>query len=261
MGAELTLTTWNVNSIRMRLDHVLTYLADHEPDIMCLQETKVEDRLFPKGPFMELGYTVTIHGGKALCGVATLTREAPSEVHRGFRDGDADKHPRILNTVVGGVRVYNLYVPNGTQLGSEAFAYKLAWLGRLREELDAHCNAGEAVAVVGDFNIAADDRDVWDPESTRGRLLYTDEELAAMENLVGFGFEDCFRKHNEAGGHYTWFDYRTNGFARNQGLRIDKIFATPSLAARSIEVIHDAEPRGWDVPSDHCPVTGRFSAG
>ncbi len=259
MAGELSITTWNVNSIRARLDHVVTYLAEHEPDIVCLQETKVDDSLFPRVPFLELGYEVTIHGGRALCGVATMTKSKPTEVVRGFREGAPDKHPRILNVVVDGVRVYNLYTPNGTSLGSEAFAYKLTWLERLRAEIESNHEPGDDIVVLGDFNIALEDRDVWDPEAFRGRMLFTDDEKSRLQALLDFGFTDCFRKHEAGGDHFTWFDYRTNGFERNQGLRIDHIYATPALAERCVSVQHDGVPRGWDTPSDHVPVTGRFA--
>lgn len=259
MSTPLSITSWNVNSIRARLDHVLTYLYDHEPDIVCLQETKVEDKLFPRVPFMELGYQVTIHGGKALAGVATLTKTKPDAVQCGFAEGDKDRHPRVLAVTLGELTVYNLYVPNGTELGSDAYHYKLAWLKRLREELDAKHDAGGSVVIVGDFNIAPDDRDVYDAERFRGRLLFTDEEHAALANLVDFGLEDCFRRHVSEGGHFTWYDYRTNGYEQGEGLRIDHVYATKTMAERCTEVLHDRKPRGWDVPSDHVPVTARFS--
>jgi exodeoxyribonuclease III len=259
-GDGLTVTTWNVNSIRARLDHVLTYLADHSPDVLCLQETKVEDRLFPRVPFMELGYEVHLHGAKALCGVATCTRRSADEVQAGFRDGERDRFPRILEVVAGGVRIYNLYCPNGTEVGSDAYAYKLEWFARLREQLDRHHDPSEDILLVGDFNVAADERDLHDPQSARGRLLFTDEERAALRKLLDFGLVDCFRQHDDRGGQYTWFDYRTGGFARGEGMRIDHVYATSSMARRCTAVVHDPEPRGWDTPSDHLPVTATFTA-
>lgn len=258
MSAPFSLLSWNVNSVRMRLDHVLTYLADNEPDIVCLQETKVEDKLFPRVPFMELGYTVSIHGSKGYAGVATMTKQKPDEVHQGFREGKADKHCRILNVLVDGVRVYNLYVPNGTEVGSEAFEYKLGWIRQLRAELDAKEDAGGNVILVGDFNIAPDDRDVYDPEGLRGHLHTTDEERGALTELLGFGLGDCFRDRESDGGHYTWYDYRNNGFQRRLGMRIDHVYATQALRDRCTAVVHDDEPRGWESPSDHVPVTARF---
>jgi exodeoxyribonuclease-3 len=259
MAGSLTLITWNVNSVRARLDHVLTYLAEHEADVVCLQETKVEDRLFPRVPFMELGYTVTTHGSKGYAGVATLTKSAVDEVQVGFREGPRDEQCRILNTMVEGVRIYNLYVPNGKAVGSDAFAYKLSWLARLRDEVVAHEKPDAALILCGDFNIAPDDRDVYDPERMCGELHFSDEEHAALGELVAFGLFDCFRERCEEAGHYSWYDYRGNMFARGLGMRIDHVYATRSLADRCGELIHDHEPRGWDAPSDHLPVTARFT--
>lgn len=254
----LRIATWNVNSIRARLDHVLTWLADNEPEIACLQETKVEDQLFPRVPFLELGYQVALHGGRALAGVATLTKQKPTEVSMGFHDGEKDPSPRILEVVAHGLRVVNLYVPNGTSVGSDAYIYKLDWLRRLRLQLDATRKPTEPIVVVGDFNIAPEDRDVWNPPGFQGRLQFTEPEKAALRELVAFGFVDCFRMHESAAGHFTWFDYRTNGFLRNEGMRIDHVYATEPLASRCTKVVHDAEPRSWDVPSDHLPVVATF---
>lgn len=258
MFGAFSITTWNVNSVRSRLDHVLTYLADREPDILCLQETKVEDALFPRVPFLELGYHLALHGSKGLAGVATLTKVVPDEVVHGFREGEPDRQCRILNVRVGGMRVYNLYCPNGTALGSDAYTYKLEWFRRLRAELDAHSSAADPILLVGDFNVAPDDRDLWAPQDAAGHLLVSAPEREALAHLRAFGLTDCFRAHCEEGGHYTWFDYRTNGFDRNEGMRIDHVYATPPLATRCVRVVHDGAPRSWDVPSDHVPVTAHF---
>jgi exodeoxyribonuclease-3 len=248
-----------VNSVRARLDHVSTYLAEHEADVVCLQETKVEDRLFPRVPFLELGYEVITHGSKGYAGVAVLTRREPGEVVRGFRDGPVDRHCRIMNVVVGGVRIYNLYVPNGTEVGSDAFAYKLGWLARLRAELDEHEDAGREIVLCGDFNVAPDDRDVFDPDHMRGQLHFSDDEHAALAELMDFGLHDCFRKHNQQARQYSWYDYRGGKFERGIGMRIDLVCATAPLYERCTEVRHDAEPRAWDTPSDHLPVTAVFA--
>jgi len=258
MASTFTVATWNVNSIRARLDPVLTFLAEIEPDIACLQETKVDDQVFPRVPFLELGYQVTTHGSKGLAGVATLTKERPTSVQRGFICEPPDLHARILNVQVRGIRIYNVYVPNGTELGSTSFAYKLDWLARLRAELDASCVPNEPLAIVGDFNVAPQARDVWDPMRFEGHILCTPEERRALLHLAEFGLTDCFRRHESEPGHYTWFDYRTNGFMRNEGLRIDHVYATESLAARCTKVVHHSEPRGWDKPSDHLPVVATF---
>lgn len=258
MFGAFSITTWNVNSVRSRLDHVLTYLSDHEPEILCLQETKVEDALFPRVPFLELGYHVTVHGSKGLAGVATLTKAAPQEVVRGFQAGEPDRHCRILNTKIEGVRVYNLYCPNGTAVGSDPYVYKLEWFRRLRAELDAQYSTRDPVLLVGDFNVAPDDRDLWAPDEARGQLLVSEPERAALAHLQAFGLVDCFRQFCPDAGRYTWFDYRTNGFERNEGMRIDHVYATAPLAECCREVVHDLTPRGWSSPSDHIPVSARF---
>jgi exodeoxyribonuclease III len=250
--------SWNVNSIRARLDHVLTWLVEREPDVLCLQETKVEDNLFPRVPFLELGYTVTIHGGRALAGVATLSKRAPTEIQLGFRDGAPDRAPRVLETVIDGIRIYNLYAPNGTGVGSDAFAYKLQWYARLREQIAARHRNDEAILVVGDFNVAPDARDVWDAEYFQGRLQFTPEEHAALRELCSFGLDDCFRRFHPEPGHYSWFDYRTNGFARGEGMRIDLALATEVLASRCVSADYDHTPRRWAVPSDHVPLVAAF---
>jgi exodeoxyribonuclease-3 len=251
--------TWNVNGVRARLDYVLTYLFDHEPDIVCLQETKVEDKLFPRVPFMELGYELAIHGSKGYAGVATLSKTGASEVVCGFRDGAPDKACRILNTVINGVRIYNLYAPNGTKLGTDRFTHKLDWFRRLRAELDAHASAEEPVILLGDFNIAPDERDVWSVDQWTGQLHYTDEEHQALANLLGFGLEDCFRKHNQEPGQFTWFDYRGGAMRKKEGLRIDHVYATKPMYTRCAEVVHDREPRTWKKTSDHMPVIATFA--
>jgi exodeoxyribonuclease-3 len=256
--AAWTLTTWNVNSVRARLDHVVTYLAEHEPDVLLLQETKVEDRLFPRVPFMELGYTVTMHGSKGLAGVATVSKSEPTDVVTGFREGEADQQCRILQTVVDGIRIYNLYVPNGQDLESEAYAYKLAWLKRLRAELDADHDPQNPLILAGDFNIAPGDGDLHDPESRRGTIHFSDAEHEALAQLLEFGLSDCFRAVSDEAGVYSWYDYRMAAFERGVGMRIDHVYATAPLVARVESVVHDAEPRGWDTPSDHLPVTVRF---
>jgi exodeoxyribonuclease-3 len=250
--------TWNVNSIRARLDNVLTYLDAQQPDVACLQETKVEDALFPRVPFMELGYQIALNGTKGYAGVATLIKgKKPAEVQLGFAAGAADKHSRILACTYAGVRIYNLYVPNGTSVGSEHFAYKLEWLARLRTELQERYSANDAVILCGDFNIARDARDVWSVEAMQGHTHFTPEEHQALDGLEGCGLLDCFRKHDDRAGRFTWFDYR-EGDSRKHGLRIDYVYATKSVYDRCTKVVHDAEVREWDNASDHMPVIATF---
>ncbi len=258
MSAPLTLLTWNINGIRARLDGVLTYLAEREPDVVCLQEIKCEEKVFPRVPFMELGYQVQLNGAKGYAGVATLTKVKPDEVIKGFREPPPDSHCRILNVVVGGVRVYNLYVPNGTALGTDAFTYKLQWLERLRVELDANSRVDEPLLLCGDFNIAPDARDVVDPATLVGCTHFSPEEHAALGRLLGFGLRDCFRKFNGEAGQFTWFDYRAGAFRKNQGMRIDHVYATAPMYDRCVAVEHDATPRSLESPSDHIPVLAKF---
>jgi len=259
MPAPFTLLTWNINGIRARLDGVLTYLAEREPDVVCLQEIKCEEKLFPRVPFMELGYELQVHGSKGYAGVATLSKQKPAEVVKGFRAAPLDSHCRILNVVIDGVRIYNLYVPNGTALGTEAFTYKLQWLERLRLELDATARADEPLLLCGDFNIAPDARDLVDPASMVGCTHFSPEEHAALARLRAFGLRDCFRKFNEEPGQFTWFDYRAGAFRKNQGMRIDHVYATAPLYERCVEVVHDATPRSGESPSDHIPVLAKFA--
>jgi exodeoxyribonuclease-3 len=259
MTAPFTLLTWNINGIRARLDGVLTYLAEREPDVVCLQEIKCEEKVFPRVPFMELGYQLQVHGSKGYAGVVTLSKQKPDEVVKGFRLEPADSHCRILNTVIDGVRIYNLYVPNGTALGTEAFAYKLQWLERLRLELDASARADEPLLLCGDFNIAPDARDLVDPAAMVGCTHFSPEEHAALARLQAFGLRDCFRKFNDQPGQFTWFDYRAGAFRKHQGMRIDHVYATAPIYERCVEVVHDAGPRSWESPSDHIPVLAKFA--
>jgi exodeoxyribonuclease-3 len=259
MSKAFSLMTWNVNSIRARLDNVLAYLDEQQPDVACLQETKVEDRLFPRVPFMELGYQLVLNGTKGYAGVATLIKGAkPEAVQLGFAEGPPDKHRRIIACTYAGVRIYNLYVPNGTAVGSEAFTYKLEWLARLRKELDAKFSPNDPLILCGDFNIARDERDVWSVEAMEGHTHFTDQEHQALDELEAFGLKDCFRKYDQEAGRFTWFDYRDAAWEKRHGLRIDYVYATEPVYARCTEVIHDLEPRAEDSPSDHVPVIARF---
>ena len=258
--SAFTLMTWNVNSVRARLDNVLTYLDEHMPDVACLQETKVENRLFPKVPFMELGYKVALNGTKGYAGVATLVKDhEPEDVQLGFAEGPEDKHKRILAITFKGVRIYNLYVPNGTALDSEHFTYKLEWLARLRDEFASKYAADQQLVVTGDFNIARDERDVWSVEKMKGGTHFTPEEHAALDAFEAYGLQDCFRKFDQEPGRFTWFDYRDLSWEKKRGLRIDYVYASKPAFERCTEVVHDWEPRGWDSPSDHVPVVAKFS--
>ncbi len=257
MASSFSLLTWNVNSIRVRLDNVLSFLDEHQPDVACLQETRVEDRLFPRVPFMELGYKVSLNGTKGYAGVATLTKEEVDEVQSGFADPPADKHRRILAVEVQGVTIYNLYAPNGTSLESENFPYKLDWYARLRAELDAH-RVGQDVIVCGDFNVIPRPEDVWDPAAFEEKLHCTSAERSALTHLTDFGLKDCFLRHQTGPGFFTFFDYQHRRWEKKEGMRIDHIYATPGLYGRCRSVVHVAEAREDEGPSDHLPVLGHF---
>ncbi|HKJ87443.1 MAG TPA: exodeoxyribonuclease III, partial [Gammaproteobacteria bacterium] len=218
----LKIATWNVNSIRTRAEHVKAFLEEHAPDVLALQEIKVTDDQFPADFFAEAGYRATVFGQKTYNGVAFLAPEGSPEaadVVRGFPGDGGDAHSRLISARFGPVTVVNIYLPNGSEVGSEKYAYKLDWMQRLREWLDASCDPGEPVVLVGDFNVAPEDRDVYDPEVWRGRILFSDQEKAALETIREWGFTDCFRAHHEEDGLYSWWDYRMNQFRRGMGLR------------------------------------------
>ena len=254
----MKLTTWNVNSIRQRLPRVLAWVAANRPDVLCLQETKVVDEDFPRAPFEELGYHVETYGQKTYNGVALLAREPLERVTRGFSDDPPDAPRRAIAATVGGLRILNVYVPNGESVESEKFPFKLAWLDRLERELAAaleELEGQEPLVVVGDFNIAPEDRDVHDPEAWRGKVLFHPKEHAALARLTALGLKDLFRLHHAEAGRYTWWDYRMLAFPKNQGLRIDLLLGTEGAVKRCTGCEIDRDQRKGEKPSDHVPVT------
>ncbi len=250
----MKVATWNVNSIRARWARLSGWLAEQQPDVLCLQETKVEDGLFPAADIEALGYRVAFFGQKTYNGVAILSRQEPTDVVRGFGDGVEDPQARFIAATVGGLRVASAYIPNGQAVGSEKFVYKLAWLARLRVWLDAHTDVGAAFLLCGDFNVAPDDRDVYDPDAWRDQVLCHPDERAALRHVQNFGLEDLLRRHHDEPGIYSWWDYRQLGFPKNRGLRIDHILGTPSAAAICQDVVVDRNARKGPEPSDHAPV-------
>ena len=255
----MKLATWNVNSIRARWTRFSDWLRERQPDVVCIQETKVEDGLFPFADIESLGYRVVFHGQKTYNGVAILARQEPTDVVRGFGDGVDDSQARFIAATVGGIRVASVYVPNGQAVGSEKFVYKLAWLARLRSWLDAHTDRGSTFFLCGDFNVAPDDRDVYDPEGWRDQVLCHPDERAALIRVQDFGLDDLFRRHHAEPGIYSWWDYRQLGFPKNRGLRIDHIFGTPTAAAICGDVIVDRDARKGQEPSDHAPVVATLN--
>jgi exodeoxyribonuclease-3 len=252
------LATWNVNSIRARHDAVLSWIARVEPDVLCLQETKVEDDEFPTDELLRLGYAVAIAGQKTYNGVAIVSRLPMRDVAVGFIDEDPAAK-RLIRATIAGVRIFSAYVPNGKSPVSPSFAEKLAWLGGLKQTVRAETSDGGPAIVCGDFNIAPDDRDVYDPVALRGHLHFHPDEHRALADLLTLDLIDVFRLHHHESGSFSWWDYRTGGFERGQGLRIDLVFATRALAERSIGAEIDLTPRLADKPSDHAPVIATFA--
>jgi exodeoxyribonuclease-3 len=254
----MRIATWNVNSVRARLPRILAWLEARRPDLLCMQETKVVDADFPRAEFSALGYRVETFGQPTYHGVAIASREPLADVVRGLPDAAPDEDRRLIAGSCRGVRVIDVYVPNGTEVGSERFAAKLHWFDRLRAMLDATATPDEPLIVCGDFNVAPEDRDCHDPEAWRGQILFHPDEQRALQRLTGWGLTDAFRLHETAGGHYSWWDYRGGAFHRGAGLRIDLMLLTAPLAQRCRSVVIDRDARKGEKPSDHAPVVAEF---
>jgi exodeoxyribonuclease-3 len=249
----MKIASWNVNSLNVRLPHLIEWLGSVAPDVVALQETKLENGKFPVDAISALGYRCIFSGQKTYNGVAILARDDPSEPLTDISGLD-DPQRRILVASVGGVRIVNLYVVNGQTVGSEKFAYKLDWLAKVRAFLEAEMQRFPQMVVLGDFNIAPDDRDVHDPAAWHEQILCSTPERAALKSLLDLGLHDSFRLFENDGGHYSWWDYRQGGFRRNLGLRIDLILASEALRTRCRGASIDRSPRTWERPSDHTPV-------
>lgn len=253
----MVIATWNVNSIRARLPRLLSWLAAKKPEVLCIQETKVVDEEFPVAELQELGYQVAAFGQKTYNGVAIASLLPLQDVRRGL-PGDESGEARLIAAGVGGFTVMSVYVPNGQEVGTDKYAFKLAWMEKLLAYLQASFSPQEPLVVCGDFNVAPEDRDVWDPELWRGKILFSDPEKQAFFKLLGWGLVDCLRLHHQEGGLYTWWDYRQGAFHRGWGMRLDHILATKPMADRCTEVIIDREARKGEKPSDHAPVLATF---
>jgi exodeoxyribonuclease-3 len=249
----MKIASWNVNSLNVRLPHLRDWLTAAAPDVVALQETKTEDAKFPSAAIAESGYHCVFSGQKTYNGVAILARTQPRDVITDIPGLD-DPQRRILAATVGDLRIVNLYVVNGQEVGSEKFAYKLDWLAKVRDFLATQLQHFPQMIVLGDFNIAPDDRDVHDPAAWHEQILCSPPERAALQFLFDLGLHDSFRLFESAGGHYSWWDYRQAGFRRNLGLRIDLILASDALRARCRSASIDRVPRTWERPSDHTPV-------
>ncbi len=253
----MKLVTWNVNSLKVRLPQVLDWLAAHQPDVLCLQETKLEDVNFPAAEISAAGYQTVFSGQKTYNGVALLSKTPVSEVATAI-PGFADEQKRVLAATIAGVRIINLYVPNGQSVDSDKYQYKLGWLQALTDWLADELARYPGLALLGDFNIAPDERDVHDPKAWEGQVLFSLPEREAFRRLVDLGLADSFRLFEQPEKIYSWWDYRMNAFRRNMGLRIDHILLSPALAETCKSCTIDKEARKAERPSDHAPVTVEF---
>lgn len=249
----MKLATWNVNSLKVRLPHVLDFLATHRPDALCLQETKTEDGGFPFAAFVEAGYHAVHNGQKTYNGVALLSRAEPADVLRDIPGYD-DPQKRLIAATIDGVRVVCGYMPNGQAVGAEKYAYKLAWFAALTGWLHGELARHPRLALLGDYNIAPEDRDVHDPDAWREQILCSTPERDAFRALLNLGLTDAFRLFEQPEKSYSWWDYRDLGFRRNKGLRIDHILLSAPLAAACGACTIDKAPRKLERPSDHAPV-------
>jgi exodeoxyribonuclease-3 len=255
----MKVATWNVNSIRARRQHVLDWLDAAQPDVLCLQELKVAEKDFPFEEVRACGYEAEVYGQKTYNGVAILSRLPLANVVRGFEHDEDDDQARLIRAEASGVTVLSAYFPNGGEVGSDKFDYKLRWIARLRDALEAQFDPKrDQLALCGDFNVAPHDDDIGRPADWRSSVLACDAVREALEDLASFGLVDVFRPFHPEGGVFSWWDYRGRGFERNNGLRIDHVFATPPLASRTIGAIVDREERRKKSPSDHAPVVVEF---
>lgn len=251
---RMEIVTWNVNSVRARLERVLEFLDARKPDVVCLQETKVLDELFPLEPIEELGYSVAMYGQKTYNGVAVLSKHGMEDIRMGFPGDGPEEAKRAIGVTIGDWMILNLYVVNGKEVGDEKYAYKLAWLERLAEYVRAEYPMSEKVVLTGDFNITFDDRDVYDPEAWREKILCSTPEREALAKVMEPGLKDAFRTFHEEAGVYTWWDFRTRGYQRGNGLRIDHFLLSEPALAKAQDVWVDTEFREGNKPSDHAPV-------
>jgi exodeoxyribonuclease-3 len=258
----MKIATFNVNSLRKRLPIVLDWLAANKPDVLCLQETKVQDEDFPALALASTGYHLAYRGMKGYNGVATLSRTAPEEVQYGFDDGGEPDAARLLRVVIAGIPIVNTYVPQGYEIDSPKYAYKLAWFGRLRAYFDRHLSSTKPAVWCGDLNVAPRPMDVHSPEKHLKHVCYHEDARKAYAETVAWGFEDVFIKLHPTRRQYTFWDYRQpSSLEADKGWRIDHILATPPLADRCVKVDVDVEPRRAAEPSDHTFLWADFATG
>ncbi len=249
----MKLATWNVNSLKVRLPHVLQWLAENPVDVLCLQETKTIDEKFPVAELNAAGYQVAFTGQKTYNGVAILSRHPIGDLVKNIPEFE-DEQQRIIAATIEGVRVICAYIPNGQAVDSDKYQYKLRWLEGLHNWLARECKTHENLVLLGDYNIAPEDRDVHDPLAWQGQVLVSEPERAAFRRLLELELKDAFRLFEQPEKLFSWWDYRQMAFRRNMGLRIDHILLSKPLAARCSACVIDKAPRKWEQPSDHTPV-------
>ncbi len=258
----MLIATWNVNSIRTRIDHIKNWLENNDPDLLCLQETKVEDISFPEKLFREMGYKIIFSGQKSYNGVALISRHPIEDIKIGFNsvlknDIDAielSEQKRIINATVNDIKVINVYVPNGSSLTSDKFKYKIKWLKCLKRYLQKELKNGVPICLLGDFNIAPEDKDIHNPEKHSGGIMASTDERKCLKELLNDQLEDVFRIFESENNHWSWWNYQHASWERNRGWRIDHIYLTEELISNCTSCFIDKEMRGKDKPSDHAPV-------
>ncbi|MCF6299585.1 MAG: exodeoxyribonuclease III [Proteobacteria bacterium] len=253
----MKIASWNVNSLKVRLEHVLQWLDVHQPDVLALQETKTTDENFPLDAFNQAGWQVVFAGQKTYNGVAIISKQIADNVITDVTGLD-DPQRRILAATINDVRIINLYVVNGSAPDTEKFDYKMHWLEKVTDFIKQQSSEFEDIVVLGDFNVAPDDRDVHDPIKWKDKILCTKQERDCLNQILDIGFQDSFRLLHDGPGFFSWWDYRMNGFVRNLGLRIDLILCSDSLSETVLASYIDLEPRKWERPSDHTPVVSEF---
>ncbi len=254
----MKIATWNVNSINVRLEQLLSWLATTETDVVCLQETKCVDENFPLEAIQMAGYHAAFMGQKSYNGVAILSKHEITDVDRNFPNDAEDAPKRMIAGTINGVRIVNTYIPNGTELWTDKFTFKLDWLQRLRKYFDETCDVDGNVLLCGDFNVAPEELDVWNVKAWQGKLHFSKPERAAIHHVKQWGFVDIFRQINGDLQEFSWWNYREGAFPRNHGLRIDHIWTSKNLAEKCVGCWIDKTPRGWERPSDHTPVVAEF---
>jgi exodeoxyribonuclease III len=257
-GKLMKLATWNVNSLKIRLPQLLDWLGEHQPDVACLQEIKLEDEKCPLSELDGVGYHCLVSGQKTYNGVAILSKQPGDDVVKGIPGFD-DQQKRVVSASLGGVRVVSAYVPNGQSVDSDKYRYKLCWLEKFRDWLIAELDRYPMLAVLGDYNIAPEDRDVHDPAAWEGNVMVSPPERKAFQELLTLGFRDSFRLFEQPEKSYTWWDYRMLAFRRNMGLRIDHILLSPMLAESCRSCVIHRYVRKLERPSDHAPVVAEIA--